>query len=189
MTEKNEKKHPKQEEPFPERPLECCECRKNIANIYTEIVGNAVVRTSMCADCPELRKRLHGSLAHRPGTAADEAAAGLACGNCGTTLESLRIGLPVGCSECYEVFNDLLVAELIASGSIPERLGTTKKSMPIHIGRAPGQAQEMNPTLRLLALNEALNETLKREDYEQAALLRDQIKELTEKGEAGNEEK
>jgi protein arginine kinase activator len=38
----------------------------------------------------------------------------------------------------------------------------------------------INPSSRLLALNEALKETLSREDYEQAAWLRDQIKALTE---------
>ncbi|MBB64423.1 MAG: hypothetical protein CMO81_05110 [Waddliaceae bacterium] len=52
------------------------------------------------------------------------------------------------------------------------------KSTPVHVGRAPGQSAEMSPTLRLVALNEALKETLSREDYEQAAWLRDQIKEL-----------
>ena len=40
---------------------------------------------------------------------------------------------------------------------------------------------EISPTLRLIALNEALDETLIREDYEQAALLRDQIRALKEK--------
>lgn len=184
---REEERNREPEPQFPERPLECCECRKNISVVYTEIIGQAITRTSMCAECPELRRRLHGVPAHIPGTAADKAAAGLACGNCGTTLEALRVGLPVGCSECYEVFNDVLLTELIAAGNIPERISSTKKSTPVHIGRAPGQAQEMNPSLRLLALNEALTETLKREDYEQAALLRDQIKALTDKSEDGNE--
>lgn len=180
MAEVPKEQNGNNQEHLPDRPIECCECRKEIAAIYTEIVGNVITRTSMCADCPELKKRLHGSTLHGAATAADEAAAGLACGNCGTTLESLRVGLPVGCSECYDVFNDVLLGELIASGKIPERLTSVKKSLPIHIGRVLGQVQEMNPSLRLLALNEALNETLKREDYEQAALLRDQIKALTE---------
>jgi protein arginine kinase activator len=38
-------------------------------------------------------------------------------------------------------------------------------------------------------LNEALNETLKKEDYEQAAWLRDQIKAITEKTEQSDETK
>lgn len=187
-----DKKESKQEEPeesFPERPLECFECRKDISIVYTEIVGDAITRTSMCADCPEVLRRLYGSAQHQPGKATDEAAAGLACGNCGTTLESLRVGIPVGCSECYEVFDDVLVMELLASEKIPEKLASGKKSTLLHLGRAPGETQVLNPSLRLLALNEALSETLKREDYEQAALLRDQIKALTEPPESGHEKK
>ncbi len=48
------------------------------------------------------------------------------------------------------------------------------------MGRAPGEKIEISPSLKLIALNEALSETLSREDYEQAAWLRDQIKKLTE---------
>jgi protein arginine kinase activator len=43
--------------------------------------------------------------------------------------------------------------------------------------------------MRLLALNEALNETIQREDYEQAALLRDQIKAITDTQQSGSEKK
>ncbi len=177
-----------QEEKIPDRPLECSECKKPIAVRYTEIIGTSVTRTSMCADCPELQRRLHGAPASNAiGTTQDEAATGLACGNCGTTLEALRVGTPLGCSLCYEVFDDILLSEMLSSGKIPARIVPTKKSIPIHIGRAPGEIKEMNPSLRLLALNEALSETLKREDYEQAAWLRDQIKALTEKPEGTDE--
>lgn len=174
-------------EKIPDRPLECSECKKPIAVHYTEIIGNSITRTSMCADCPELHRRLHRTPAHLSSLGLGENTTGLACGNCGTTLESLRVGIPLGCSDCYEVFGDILIAEMLAAEKIPVRLATSKKSMPIHIGRAPGESQAINPSLRLLALNEALTETLKKEDYEQAAWLRDQIKSLTENTE--NEEK
>lgn len=164
----------------PERPIECSECKKNIVVYYTEIVGDAITRTCMCADCPELKRRLHGAHIQQQNKAEGETATGLACGNCGTSLESLRVGIPLGCSVCYEVFDDILIDEMVSSEKIPNRMATGKKSSPIHIGRPPGESQTMNPSLRLLALNEALSETLKKEDYEQAALLRDQIKALTE---------
>jgi protein arginine kinase activator len=70
--------------------------------------------------------------------------------------------------------------ELLSSNRVPSRVAGTKKSAPIHLGRAPGQTMAINPSSRLLALNEALKETLQREDYEQAAWLRDQIRALTE---------
>ncbi len=167
-------------EKVPERPLECSECKKPLMVCYTEVIGHNITHTYMCADCPELQRRLRGTAASQSGGLTAANVGGLACGNCGTTLEALRVGAPLGCSECYTVFEDVLLSELLTLGKIPPRLATTKKSIPLHIGRAPGEPQEMNASLRLLALNEALSETLKREDYEQAAWLRDQIKALTE---------
>lgn len=175
------------EEKLPDRPLECSECKKPIAVCYTEIIGKTMTRTCMCADCPELHRRLHRTSARLASYSIDEKITGLACGNCGTTLESLRVGIPLGCSNCYEVFGDVLLNEMVAAEKIPARLVAAKKSIPIHIGRAPGESQAINPSLRLLALNEALSETLKKEDYEQAAWLRDQIKALTENPEKPDE--
>lgn len=162
-----------------ERPLECSECRKPIGVRYTEIVASHMNEIFMCADCPQLQKKLHGA----GGQAVEgqiESGLGLVCGHCGTTLESLRISNLVGCGVCYEVFDDIIAEELAASHHIPSRFLTLRKASPLHSGKIPGEAQTVNPSLRLLALNEALSETLKREDYEQAAWLRDQIKALTE---------
>lgn len=168
-----------------ERPLECSECKRPIMVKYTEIIGGNITQTGMCSECPELQRRLHGTpTAHFD---AHDSGTGVACGNCGTTLESVQMGNPLGCSLCYEVFGNVLFNELINENKISPRVATSKKSAPLHIGRAPGEALEINPSLRLLALNEALTETLKREDYEQAALLRDQIKALTKDTENENE--
>lgn len=164
--------------PF-DRPLECSECKKPISVRYTEIVGENIFRFHCCKDCPVLENRLSGTKRVSQ-VYTQDVHAGLACGNCGTTLESVRMGAPLGCSSCYEVFDEVILGELLAAKRLPARVSLTKKSAPVHIGRAPGKAQEINPALKLLALNEALADTLKREDYEQAALLRDQIKELTD---------
>lgn len=172
MFEKKLDKH------FPDRPLECGECKKPIAIRYTEIVGDSMIHTNMCADCPELQRRLHGT--HPQELIAVGGIAGLECGNCGTTLEEIKRGHRLGCSECYTVFEDVLLIEMQTIHHLPSRLALSNKSAPMHIGRAPGERLSINPSSRLLALNEALKETLSREDYEQAAWLRDQIKALTE---------
>lgn len=161
-----------------ERPLECGECKKPIAVRYTEVVGNVITHTVMCSECPQLQHRLHGIPS--PQLSEQATAAGLACGNCGTTLDSIRMGNPVGCSSCYEVFEDEIIHEMLVSNKLPPKLAGVKKTVPIHVGRSPGEIKELTPSLRLLALTEALNETIRREDYEQAAWLRDQITELTE---------
>lgn len=172
-------------ETIPDRPLECTNCKKALAVHYTEIAGGLFVRTGMCADCPVLKRKLYGLPALSLEDVQLEGRTGLACGNCGTTLDSVRVGSPLGCNVCYEIFDEMLIPELASLGKIPIRLISGKRLQTIHIGRAPGQMQEISSAMRLLALNEALSETLKREDYEQAALLRDQIKALTDAQEEG----
>ncbi len=180
-----------EEEPvehYPERPLECGQCKKSISIHYTEIVSKMITHTNMCADCPELQRRLHGSGSSGVGFSRLENVAGLCCGSCGTTLEEVMRGHLLGCEECYEVFGDILITELLSSNKLPARFLGIKKTVPIHIGRSPGESLSINVSSQLLALNEALNETLGREDYEQAALLRDQIRALTEHQKSENEE-
>ena len=101
------------------------------------------------------------------------------------TLENMRRGHMLGCADCYNVFGDRLVQELSLLGKIPPRLTIDrqvgeKKMGPLHIGRSPGEKLDFDLSSKLSALNETLKESLKREDYEQAALLRDQINALTQ---------
>ena len=162
---------------MPERPLECTECKRPIAVDYSEVVGEQVSELSMCSQCPVLQRRLHGAAAEERGEAARQEAAGLACGECGTTLEEVRTGSPLGCPSCYTVFEDVISYELQQAGRISRRLGRTpSKSEPLHIGRGPGDLAQINPDIKLVALDEALQATLEGEDYEGAAWLRDQIK-------------
>lgn len=174
MIEKKEEKH------LPDRPLECSECKKPIVVWYTEIVGDTFTHTGMCADCPELQRRLYGTSPQEHVANLVGMSAGLECGNCGTTLEEVKRGHHFGCTECYSVFEDVLLPEMQAANRLPPRALSVKKGQLMHIGRAPGESLAINPSSRLLALNEALKEVLNREDYEQAALLRDQIKALTD---------
>lgn len=184
----NKSENMNSEEKLPDRPLECSDCKKPLAVHYSEIVEGTVTNNCMCADCPVLEKHLFGlrssgaSSTHTP-----DGATGLACGNCGTTLEALRVGTPLGCSSCYEVFEELIIEELLSVEKIPARLASSKKLQPLHIGRIQGPSQKISSSMRILALNEALNETLQREDYEQAAFLRDQIKALTDLPEPSEE--
>lgn len=167
--------------PFqPERPLECGECRRPIAVHYTEIDENACSYTGMCNECPELQRRLRGGHSDQSTLAHQRGITDLVCGECGTTLDSFLVSRQLGCSQCYEVFADTIVDELLKSNKISPRMTKGKFSGPLHLGRSRGETFEINPSLQLIALNETLKETLLREDYEQAAWLRDQIKAITD---------
>ena len=170
-----------------ERPVECSHCKKPIKVLYKEIIGDSILCTEMCADCPILQARLHGDPhTAKGGLAAEEM--GLCCGHCRTSLESVKMGNPVGCSTCYEVFADVLISDLLLGNKISPRLEkalAAKKTQPLHLGKSPNKPAMIPSSSRLATLHEALNDALKRENYEQAAWLRDQIKAITE----GNEGK
>lgn len=168
-----------------ERPLECSECRKSVATLYTLVERGSTSHTLMCASCPQLERRLHGTSFELP--LGEALGTQIVCPECGTTLTHLRSGTPLGCSQCYETFGEQILNELITAGHIPASVAHITKGTPLHLGRAPGEAAEISPTLRLQALNQALADTLNREDYEQAAWLRDQIKQLTEKSNDGQQ--
>ncbi len=173
---------PFEAEAKPERPLECSECRKPVAVKYTEVVSGKVTHMIMCADCPVLHWKLQGPSPLKKTKDLETAGAGLCCGTCGTKMEAIQRGSLVGCEACYDLFDEVILSELRDTKKAPPRLfAKTKKSETLHVGRSPGESIEVSPTLRLVALNEALSETLKQEDYEQAAWIRDQIKSITEK--------
>ncbi|MEZ5315325.1 MAG: UvrB/UvrC motif-containing protein [Chlamydiales bacterium] len=165
---------------MPERPLDCTECKKPISVHYIEIIQEKVTRTGMCLNCPHLEKRLHGNTSHNTQDK-KEKMADLVCGNCGTSLEAIRMGHLLGCSDCYNVFAEILVDDLFKEKRVSRHLNPSKKGQPLHIGRVQGEMTGISPTLRLITLNEAIDEMLIKEDYEQAALLRDQIRALKQK--------
>lgn len=164
-----------------ERSIECGECKRPVKVVYKEIVGTTITCTEMCAECPILKTKLHGDT---PASKSSEHS--LCCGVCGTSLDSVKVGQPVGCSECYSVFADYIISELVDVGGIPSSLkkkAQTQKLQTLHIGRSPQQPGAPALSSKLASLNEALNEALKKENYEQAASIRDQIKALTDKHE------
>ncbi|MBS0626967.1 MAG: UvrB/UvrC motif-containing protein [Verrucomicrobia bacterium] len=166
-----------------ERPLECSHCKKHIKVIYKEVIGETIICSEMCQDCPILENKLHGR-SQETKSQTEEENTSLCCANCMTTLEAVKMGYPLGCSNCYSVFEDILIKELIDQDKLPPRLRKellNKHSIPLHLGKSPGNTVTIPSSTRLTSLNEALNDALKKENYEQAAWLRDQIKEIMEK--------
>ncbi|MDA3847500.1 MAG: UvrB/UvrC motif-containing protein [Vallitaleaceae bacterium] len=88
------------------------------------------------------------------------------CNNCGMTIDEFRKNSKIGCSNCYYVFEGYL------SPIFKQIHGSTR-----HTGKRP-----IKYNAELLKINQinnlkiALQEAIEVENYEQAAILRDEIK-------------
>jgi protein arginine kinase activator len=92
---------------------------------------------------------------------------GIVCANCGHSFGEYRKTLLLGCSECYTAFHELLERDL------EKYHGATQ-----HVGRRPGEkVQETdNRLFTLVELRKRMEQSITREDYTEAARLRDQIR-------------
>lgn len=93
------------------------------------------------------------------------------CPRCGTNYLEFRQSMRLGCPYDYEAFDEAM-----------EQLLARMHGSSVHMGKAPGKfslrdsdAQE-GAAGRLNILQEQMEEAIAREDYEQAAMLRDKIR-------------
>lgn len=114
------------------------------------------------------------------------------CSTCGSSFDDIANRGKAGCADCYELFGDRLAPTI-------ERMHNRAR----HIGKLPGKAAgaapasggapDSQPTERQLRKQEAhqadtleslrarLRDAVAKEEYEQAAILRDRIKEMESK--------
>lgn len=98
------------------------------------------------------------------------------CPLCGASLRDIQKSGKAGCAKCYEVFAvELKNAAYRIHGGVQ------------HVGRAPGNHREaMERQAKLEQLRERQAKAIEEQDFELAAKLRDEIKELTEKKNTDN---
>ena len=166
----------------------CQQCQKKGASVHvTEISRfvepgspeNQIAEQYVCVDCAAALDLPHAPAIHQ--SVADNIwkllqfskkvgaqARALRCDNCGINLEELRRHGRVGCAHCYEVFKDYL-AELL------ERMHGSRE----HVGRLPGIGEgELERMQRVTSLKGDLERAIGKEDYERAATIRDELKQL-----------
>ncbi|MDD5260765.1 MAG: UvrB/UvrC motif-containing protein [Methylacidiphilales bacterium] len=91
----------------------------------------------------------------------------LRCAACGFTSEDLRKTGRLGCPECYPVFMEMLT----------EVLNDCQKGVQ-HLGKIPASMKG----LRKKQLEQMLDTAVSSERFEEAAVLRDQLKEIEREG-------
>jgi len=158
----------------------CCICKEREATVhYTKIDGDKVQKVDLCEECSktkgvndpvgfELADLLLGLGASKE---IDQAAGGveIKCPRCGFTQADFKKAGRLGCSECYKTFAEGL-----------EGLLKTMHKGTRHVGKVPEalrQNRELTDRLRLL--QKKLTKAVGEENFEQAAALRDEIKQMS----------
>lgn len=183
----------------------CDVCKKNEATIHIkEIHGGETHTSNLCAACASEKEKngelcsLGFNLAEMlcnfgkipfPAKLQQETPSepAVVCQKCGWTVEKVRtFGGQLGCPHCYTVFAPMIAEAIKNLHRGPVHLGKRPQSVP-QDSRAALEAELANRKRELDAL-------IKREEYEEAAVCRDRIKqlkaqleELTATGEGGND--
>ena len=158
----------------------CDICAKNPATVHlTEIIDEQINELHLCEECAHqksLQMDQHFGLSDLLGGLAEfekptkekEAAVTIKCANCGLTYVDFKKIGRLGCSECYDTFKKYLGPLLKKiHGSI------------LHFGKSPFKvARVLDKRGDLQALRYQLQKAIETEAFEEAAKIRDQIKEL-----------
>ncbi len=161
----------------------CDICNKNPATVHlTEIIDDQMDELHLCEQCAHqksLQMEQHFGLSDLLGGLAEfekptkekEATVTVKCANCGLTYADFKKIGRLGCSECYNTFKKYLGPLLKkVHGSI------------IHFGKSPFKvARVLDKRGDLQALRYQLQKAIETEAFEEAAKIRDQIKELEKK--------
>jgi len=161
----------------------CDICKKKEATVHlTEIVDDKVKKLHLCEDCAREKSEemeAHFGLADLLSGLADLAPAktkrteetqevSVKCPKCGFTFRDFRKIGRLGCPACYDTFKDNL-SPLLKKIHGSER----------HTGKIPSRKEVKRDTKTILAnLKERLEEAVKHEEFEEAARLRDEIREI-----------
>lgn len=162
--------------------MKCDICKKNEATIHqTLIVNGHKEELHYCEECSQ--KGLVGinkafSIEDFFGAFLGKEMKTLspACKKCGMTIETFKKTGRLGCEECYEDLREYILP-------IIENV----HGRSTHVGRIPSEddfkaelieSAQPKQEDRLTALAKELNAAIDKEDYEQAAVIRDKIKEL-----------
>ena len=160
----------------------CTICKEKPATVHlTQIVGDKMQKLDLCEDCAKTKgindptsfglADLDLVLGLGASQQLEQAAGGveLKCPRCGFTQADFKKSGRLGCPECYVTFAEGLRGLL-----------KTMHKGTRHTGKAPEALRSTRENAdKLKTLQAKLAKAIKDENYEQAAQVRDEIKQLT----------
>lgn len=165
--------------------MKCSVCHENEAMIHlTEIINNQVIKLHLCEDCAK-KKGIditegfpHFSITDLLAGLTDlgletEEKLVLRCPTCGLTYPDFKETGRLGCSDCYHTFSKQLAPLLKRIHGSPQHVG--KKPTVTSVGE---KIFTTNLRDKQGKLEKELKEAIKKEEYERAAEIRDQLRKL-----------
>ena len=158
----------------------CCICKEREATVHlTQIAGDKMQKVDLCEECAKTKGvndptgfSLADLLLGLGASQEIEQASGgveVKCPHCKFTQADFKKAGRLGCPECYKTFADGL-----------ESLLKSMHKGTRHIGKVPESLRHTRDLSdRLMALQKKLNKAVEDENFEQAALLRDEIKQMS----------
>jgi protein arginine kinase activator len=141
-----------------EKPLECSSCTEKASVIYKTLYSQNCQSEVLCKHCPLLTEKLVGKNQGQ----GSEIVAEVLCNECGTPLYDVLKKDPLGCEHCYEVFKDVICKRInIEKFDYKQDVMTNNKITP--------------SSEQLLKLSKDLQEAVDTENFEKAAIIRDEI--------------
>jgi len=170
----------------------CDECGERPATIHiTKIVNNNRTKLNLCDQCAQKYQTQHFSFSFEPtfsihkflaglldedfdigqGIKIPKTDAGLKCNKCGMTYAEFTRNGRLGCGECYETFRPKLKPLLNRIHGSSTHTG----KIPKHLGENIRYKRELED------LRRELKNLVAEERFEEAAVVRDKIRELEKK--------
>jgi len=165
----------------------CEVCQKNEANFHIAKVINGVKEEKhVCEQCAKnleginilsdmnfssnfsFQNILSGFLDYMNTSTKTSLPSQVTCKNCGTTYREFKESGLLGCSDCYNTFNDSIIPILKRVQPSVEHSG----KIPVKSGKGIMAKKELEK------LKEELQKAIALEEYEKAANLRDKIRDL-----------
>jgi len=164
----------------------CDICGKNPATVHlTEIIDDQITELHLCEKCAREKSShmeqqfgladLLAGLAEFGSIKEKEGVIKIKCSNCGLGFEDFKKIGRLGCGECYVAFKRYL-------GPLLKRIHGSSQ----HVGKSPLKpVKTIHKRSGLEELRYKLNMAIEQEEFEKAAKIRDQIKELEKKESKG----
>lgn len=157
--------------------MKCEKCQTEKATVFlTQIISGKMHKVDLCESCAKemgvtntatfsLADLLMKTEAERQNKTTTKT---LKCPSCGFTQEDLSRTGRVGCGKCYDIFKDVL-----------DEVLKDMQRAPQHVGKVPVRFMaNQSVQERRQVIEEALEIAVRNEKYEDAAVLRDQLKNI-----------